>query len=184
MYRSKLAIILKLSIVPWLIIWLPYFLLEYNSIRIMDYEKFLWFFIEIPLVIGVMLFTFSTILRIYGWLFHRHEPEYREYIRNGGDPYFDNLPSPWNTGRPFYEVSVCPRCDSEIGYATVCPNCGWAAPTSPHRRFICPGCHRKLRETNYGDLDNGGVRCPHCGAVTIWSSPQSPPQNPPPSPRT
>lgn len=32
------------------------------------------------------------------------------------------------------------------------------------RTFSCHGCHETVAESNYGDLENGGVICPFCGS--------------------
>ncbi len=176
MYRSRLTIILKLSIIPWIVIYLPWLFFECCSNREVDWWWRLEIFCVIPLSIAAMLFSFSLIMRIYGRLFHWHEPEYRKYIRNGGDPYCDNAPSGFNTGRPFYHNWECPTCGAEIlTLDEPCWNCGINPhsyePVATGRHFTCGSCQRDVVEMNYGDLDRGGVICPYCNTNNVPSSP-------------
>jgi DNA-directed RNA polymerase subunit RPC12/RpoP len=171
MYRSRVSIILKLSIIPWIVIYLPWLFFECTSSREVDWWWRTEMFFVIPLSIGTMLFTYSFILRIYGRLFHWHEPEYRAYIRAGGDPYFDCLPEGFNTRRPFYSTTVwsCRECGAEIeGQWAVCSNCGSNQQVaSAGRHFNCGSCGQEVYEITYGDLDRGGVICPYCGTNNV-----------------
>lgn len=72
------------------------------------------------------------------------DPEFQRYLRNGGDPYFDTLPSPMNPDskvtrqsglqEPEYDSFVpprhwrfqCPRCGARVEHRIdVCWRCGY-----------------------------------------------------------
>jgi hypothetical protein len=108
---------------------------------------------EIFGVVGGMLFAFSAIMHTWGWLFHRHDPEYIEFLAQGRDPYFYRFEN---------EDHDAPREMSGLERLL----------NMPGRTVTCWNCHRQVRETTYGDLDRGGVICPFCGANMV--TPESP----------
>jgi hypothetical protein len=140
--------------------------------------------------VAAMMIAFSLILRLFGWVFWRNDPGYQQFRRSGGDPYFDlTLPAginndDWATrcgGQPEPKTSFVPpkewlvQCNNcharnEVA-AGPCWNCGNNLSNKPQtaggRRTICWKCGKAVVEANYGDLDNGGVICPFCGAHMV-----------------
>lgn len=47
--------------------------------------------------IGLFVFVMWAIIRFLGWVMSGHDPSYQHYIFEGGDPYFDGLPPPFNS---------------------------------------------------------------------------------------
>lgn len=78
-------------------------------------------------------------------IFYGRNPEYHAYRRNGGDPYFDNLPRPFNTDSKSVRQTglaepnsnftppkswqfQCPRCGARVEHQIdVCWNCNYGA---------------------------------------------------------
>ena len=147
--RPRYMIVLKASIFPYLVVLLPLWGMGVITGHPMITTEMLpWYALEVLLVVAAMIYGFSAILYVYGWLFHRNDPGYRDYIRLGGDPYCDNLPDGFNTGM---------EPDYGSGRRTTCWNCGGES-FEPH----------------YGALDMEGMYCPHCGAHMVTpGSPRS-----------
>jgi len=190
---SKTMMILRVARVPWMVI----FLIGMAGGIIPGFGVLF-------LVVGVvaaMMWMFSLICRIFGWLFLRNDQGYQEFRANGGDPYFDlTLPEGINNdswavrcgGKPepqtdfvppksfLYQCNTC-GARNEFPHGA-CWHCGSnlsnGAPPSPRftpsvnravpgRILDCWKCKREVQEANYGDLENGGVMCPFCGAHMI-----------------
>jgi hypothetical protein len=134
-----------------------------------------------------LMYLFSAICYVWGFIVCWGDPEYRRFVATGGDPYFDlTLPWPINTdswsvragGRPEPKTDFvpphewtaqCPHCGArnEQGQDT-CWNCGGVLiihADAGGRTLTCCNCLNNLVEMNYGDLENGGVNCPHCGTL-------------------
>ncbi len=138
-----------------------------------------------PFLIGGLVGIGLLVLFVWGGtnlialLFMGNDPEYRAWRREGGDPYFDNLPPPFNTdsntqrdgglAEPEYEgfvppddwVHQCPKCGARWEHAVgVCWNCNYGSDMAQ-----CAGCGEFVKEPNPGDFETCGVICPHCSCV-------------------
>jgi hypothetical protein len=151
----------------------------------------------LPVLIGsligvaVMMYGIAFCVRAVLWLTHGNEPAYRKFRQGGGCPFFD-----WhlgwigfnrdsfavvNGGRPEPQTDFVPpedwlwQCNScgarNEAPQGACWHCGNNLSNEPQqqggRLFGCFNCHRNVREADYGDLDNGGVTCPFCGATNL-----------------
>jgi hypothetical protein len=139
-------------------------------------------------VFGFM-YGISFILRTWDFITGacKRDPQYAEFYRNGGDPYFDFLPWPANTdswsvrigGRPEPDTAFVPPKDwlcqcthcgarNQQYVAQFCWHCHAALPgvivQGNGRTFQCYHCWSEISEMNPGDLDRGVV-CPYCGTA-------------------
>ena len=80
-------------------------------------------------VVAAMMIGFSLILRFIGWLCYGNDPDYRQFRKSGGDPYFDlALPEGINNdswavrcgGKPEPRTSFVPP----LNWLTQCNACG------------------------------------------------------------
>ena len=135
--------------------------------------------------IAVFMFVASVFVRIGGHLLYGSDPEYRRWIAEGGDPYFDILPPPFNRdslavragGQPEPATDFIPpdgwmfQCGScgarNPDEAPVCWHCG--AGLQQPLEIICGDCGGSFFEPEVGDLERRGVVCPWCGRVTTLS---------------
>lgn len=131
--------------------------------------------------VALMMMVIGVLVRIGGWLLYGQDPEYRAWIENGADPYFDALPPPFNNdswavragGQPEPATDFIPpdhwmyQCGScgarNPDNAPVCWHCG--SGLQPPREFRCGGCGGTFYEVTFGDLETRGVQCPWCGTV-------------------
>ena len=146
----KLAVVTRYSIFVCVVILGPIWLLgTLSGSKMIEGWWYVVYAAELFAVIGGMLFTFSWIMRTWGWLFHRNDPEYIDFLAQGRDPYFYRFEPEDQTPR---EMSGLERLLN-----------------MPGRWANCWNCHRDVQESNYGDLHRNGVICPFCG-VTMVSS--------------
>lgn len=133
-------------------------------------------------VIAVMMLVISILVRIGGYLLFGDDPEYRCWVSEGGDPYFDLLPPPFNKdswavragGSPEPATDFVPPDDwmlqcSNCGArnpdnAAICWHCGWNGQQQL-RKIICGNCGGSFFEPEVGALERRGVACPWCGTV-------------------
>lgn len=136
--------------------------------------------IWIGAVIGICLFVFVmwAIIRLVGWLFAGDDPDYQQYIAEGGDPYFDGLPPPFNTDSwtqrigglsepvtdfvpPDHWQYQCQKCGARVEHEIdICWNCGNGNDTQQ-----CYGCGLLVKEPRFGAFETTGVICPTCNLV-------------------
>ena len=88
---------------------------------------------------------------LFGWiivnvgtrLFCGRDPDFQNYVRNGGDPYFDTLPSPMNPDSEVTRVTGLQEPENSKGvpksWVYQCPVCGCRQPS---RVCVCwnPEC--------------------------------------------
>ena len=136
--------------------------------------------IWIGAVIGIGLFVFVmwAIIRFLGWAMSGDDPAYQQYIAEGGDPYFDGLPPPFNSDSwtqrigglsepitdfvpPDHWQYQCQRCGARREHQIdTCWNCGNGNDIEQ-----CHGCGLLVREPTFGAFETTGVICPQCGTV-------------------
>lgn len=132
-------------------------------------------------VVAVFMMIAAVIVRIGGWMLYGDNPEYRDWVADGGDPYFDMIPPPFNrdswtvraTGLPEpvtdfeppgdwrYQCQHCGARNPNVD--SVCWHCGAGEPQ--RLEVQCGGCGGTFREATAGDLERTGVTCPWCGVV-------------------
>ncbi|QDU05957.1 hypothetical protein V6x_57010 [Gimesia chilikensis] len=128
--------------------------------------------------IGLFVFVMWTIIRFLGWVIAGDDPAYQQYIAEGGDPYFDGLPPPFNTDSwtqrigglsepvtdfvpPDHWLYQCQRCGARVEHEIdVCWNCGNGNDT-----MQCHCCGIIVREPSFGAFETTGVICPQCNSV-------------------
>ncbi len=151
----KLAVVTKYSTILSIVILGPIWLLGYLAdAQIFEGWSILLYIAETFGVVGGMLFTFSWIMRTWGWLFHSNDPEYQEFLAQGRDPYF------YRFERYDHDTPQAPDLS------------GWdqllnMPRTQPGRVVNCWNCHKDVQEVHLGDLENGGIVCPYCGKTML-----------------
>ncbi|QDU50481.1 hypothetical protein Pan110_28320 [Gimesia panareensis] len=128
--------------------------------------------------IGIWVFIVWAIIRFVGWIFAGNDPDYQQYIAEGGDPYFDTLPAPFNTDSPTQRIGglrepesdfvppehwqyQCQRCGARVEHEIdVCWNCGNGNDT-----MQCHGCGLLVKEPSFGAFETTGVICPQCNSL-------------------
>jgi uncharacterized CHY-type Zn-finger protein len=186
-YRTpRWLMVLKVAQVPWIVV------LSFCILAGITPGVNLLFFVLLGA--GGLMYGISMILRFMGWVLFRNDPEYRKFRATGGDPYFDlTVPEGINNdswavrigGKPepktdfvppkewIYQCNAC-GARNETQLFTFCWHCGnylgvTDAPATPTvgRNIICVNCKKLIHETNYGDLDRGGVICPYCNTTLV-----------------
>lgn len=128
--------------------------------------------------IGFWVLLIWAIIRFLGWVLAGHDPSYQQYISEGGDPYFDGLPPPFNTDDRSQRVGglrepdtdfvppdhwqyQCQRCGARVEHEIdTCWNCG-----NGHGIEQCHGCGLLVKEPSFGAFETTGVICPQCNSV-------------------
>lgn len=121
-YRTpRWLMILRVARVPWMVIFLG--CIAFGVVPGLNI---------LAIVVGAvaaMMWLFSGICRLFGALFLRNDPDYQEFRRRGGDPYFDlTLPEGVNNdslavrwgGRPEPQTDFVPP----QSWLWQCNNCG------------------------------------------------------------
>ena len=168
---SRIVMVARLGLITWMIVSLFFLFI--------GIVPGIGIFAVVIGTITLFMFFASVVVRIGGWLLYGDDPDYREWLANGGDPYFDVLPAPINTdpwivragGIPEPATDFMPPAD----WMFQCMNCGarnpndacmcWYCGLGLVREITCAGCGGTFRETAPGDLVIRGVICPRCGAV-------------------
>jgi hypothetical protein len=97
--------------------------------------------------IGLLVLFCWGGVRLFSLIFLNDDPEYREFIEEGGDPYLDFVPPPFNTNsveQGLGEVDLDNYADCD--------------------RVECQGCGNIVIEPEPGEFRNG-VWCPFCGSM-------------------
>ena len=129
-------------------------------------------------LVGILLLVggISLIMRLIGFVYYGHDPAYQEFRRNGGDPYLDFLPPPFNTDSWTQRIGGLSEPETDFvpseSWVFQCVGCGArrAAPddTCWHcGRAVeqCPNCGILVQEAELGDFGTCGVNCPNCRTV-------------------
>ncbi|QDT24399.1 hypothetical protein [Gimesia chilikensis] len=118
------------------------------------------------------------IIRLLGWAMSGHDPDYQQYISEGGDPYFDGLPPPFNMDSVTQRVGglsepitdfvppedwqyQCMQCGARVEHEIdTCWNCGNGNDIEQ-----CHGCGMLVKEPSFGAFKTTGVICPQCNCL-------------------
>lgn len=112
-----------------------------------------------------MAFVQRVLTHLFAQAVFRGDPDFDEWERQGGDPFFDFLPEPFNNdtveqrllgGTPSF---FCPKCGVSSELREGCETCGFNA-----RNVQCPECLNLVFEDHIGDLELG-VICPFCSTI-------------------
>ena len=133
------------------------------------------FIIGAVLGVGLLVLFLWGSVRVIGYLLFGGQPEYQQFIQNGGDPYLDFVPPPFNSDtqiqrlgglrEPEYTAFVppshwrcqCPCCGARVESSVdVCWHCGYGEDI-----VQCPNCHQFVKELTPGDFQNSVICC-HC----------------------
>jgi hypothetical protein len=170
--------IVRICFLPWILVVIGWYMF--------DEDHTPWVLLVAMAIPACGLWCFSIILRIFGWFAYRNDPDNQQFLASGGDPYFDlTLPWPFNpdslavrlAGRmqepntsfvpPEDWLKQCRHCGARNEQvAPICWHCGhpFGRGVSQGRELLCWNCGDTVIEPNYGDLENGGVICPHCNS--------------------
>ena len=129
--------------------------------------------------IGLLVLFVWGCMRLIGYVLFGSTPQYQQFINEGGDPYLDFVPAPFNTDswtqrlgglrEPQYTCFVppqhwqnqCPCCGARSeDTVDTCWNCGYG-----HSIIQCPHCGGLLKETNPGDFERDLIICGHCSCT-------------------
>lgn len=140
MRTSKLIISIRATVIAFVIYlgmsW------AWNSITGKDY----WTTSEMAIsaVLTVLIYGgFAWLVTTFGmFLLYGRDPEYRRWKQQGGDPYFDSLPSPLNPdSKVTRKTGIAEPTTSLVppqSWTFQCPVCG---SKQPSKVCVCWNCH-------------------------------------------